>query len=145
MRTNLEPLEFCDICFQRGKPNLSETYKNTFTKTSPLHFSQQTKLDKLLLKLEITPRLVDRRWTCIMDSQKRKDFLDSLWGIGASVHTIDDHVKVLTRLYKPDIRKLGTAVQVELPNSDSWAEFNAKSRNWDDVKISKKMTSSLPK
>ena len=134
----MEPLEFCDICFQRGKPNLSETYKNTFTKTSPLHFSQQTKLEKLLFKLEITPRLVDRRWTCTMDSQKRKDFLDSLWGIGASVHTIDDHVNILTRLYKPDTRKLGTTVQVGLPSSDPWAEFNPKSRNWDDIKISKK-------
>jgi hypothetical protein len=73
-----------------------------------------------------------------MDSQKRKAFLDSLWGIGASVHTIEDHVKVLTRLYKPDTKILGAAIQVELPNSDSWAEFNAKSRNWDDVTISKK-------
>jgi len=134
----LEPLEFCDMCFHRGKTNLSETYKNTFTKTSPLHFSQQTKLDRLLNKLEITPRLVDRHWTCVMDSQKRKEFLDSLCGIGASVHTIDDHVKTLTKLYTPETRTLGSAIQVELPSLDSWAEFNPASRNWNDIQVSKK-------
>ena len=73
---NLEPLEFCDLCFQRGKTNLCETYKNTFTKISPLHFTQQTRLDKILNRLEIRPRLIDRRWTCVIDSSKRKEFLD---------------------------------------------------------------------
>ena len=134
----MDPLEFCDLCFQRGKPNLSETYKNTFTKTSSLHFSQQTRLEKLLNKLEITPRLVDRRWTCVMDSQKRKEFLDSLWGIGASVHTIDDHVKVLTRLYKPETRTLGSSIQIDLPRLDSWSEFNPTSRNWNEIHVNKK-------
>lgn len=134
----MEPLEFCDLCFQRGKPNFSETYKNTFTKTSSLQYSQQTRLEKLLNKLEVTPRLVDRRWTCVMDTQKRKEFLDSLWGIGASVHTIEDHVQIMTRLYKPERRNLGSSIQIELPNLDSWMEFNPKKRDWGEIRIDKK-------
>ena len=134
----MEPLEFCDLCFQRGKSNICETYKNTFTKISPLHFSVQAKLDKILNRLDVRPRLVDRRWTCIVDSQKRKDFLDSLWGINVTVHTLDDHVRILTKFYKPEIRKLGRLEQVELPRLESWEEFNPKSRNWDVLKVAKK-------
>ncbi|NHH97419.1 hypothetical protein DYY66_1895 [Candidatus Nitrosotalea sp. FS] len=86
----MEPLEFCDVCFQRGRPNLCETYKNTFTKIVPLQFSQKSRLDKILNRLEIRPRSVDKRWT------------------------LEDHVKVITRLYKPEVRKLGDREQVEL-------------------------------
>ena len=131
----MDPLEFCDLCFQKGKPILCETYKNTFTKISPLHFSHQTKLDRLLNRLDVRPRLIDRRWTCVLDSQKRREFLDSLWGINVTVHTLDDHVKVLTKLYRPEIRKLGDLHQVELPSRDSWEEFNPKSRTWDALKV----------
>jgi len=134
----LEPLEFCDLCFQRGKTNLCETYKNTFTKISPLHFSQQSRLDKILNRLEIRPRLIDRRWTCIVDSPKRKEFLDSLWGINVTVHTLDDHVKVLLKFYKPEIRRLGEPEQVVLPSLESWEEFNPKSRSWDIIKVNQK-------
>ena len=134
----MDPLEFCDLCFHRGKTNLCETYKNTFTKISPLHFSVQARLDKILNRLDIRPQLVDRRWTCIIDSQKRKDFLDSLWGINVTVHTLEDHVKVLTKFYKPEIRKLGALKQIELPSLESWEEFNPKSRNWDILKVVKK-------
>ena len=134
----MEPLEFCDLCFQRGKTNLCETYKNTFTKISSIHFSQQARLDKILNRLDVRPRLIDRRWTCIVDSQKRKEFLDSLWGINVTVHTLDDHVKVLTKFYKPEIRNLGTFEQVELPSLGSWEEFNPKSRNWDIIKVNEK-------
>ncbi|MGB9003852.1 MAG: hypothetical protein WCC52_08615, partial [Nitrosotalea sp.] len=77
-QNDANPLEFCDLCFQRGKPNLCETYKNTFTKINSIHFSQQTKLDGLLNKLQVTPRMVERRWTCKMDDSTRKEFLDSL-------------------------------------------------------------------
>src|SRR5438309_3170146 len=135
---NLESLEFCDLCFQQGKTNLCETYKNTFTKISPLHFSQQTRLDKILNRLEVRPRLIDRRWTCIIDSPKRKEFLDSLLRINVTVHTLDDHVKVLTKFYKPEIRNLGSFEQVELPSLESWEEFNPKLRNWNIVKVNQK-------
>ena len=128
------PLEFCDLCFQRGMPNLCETYKNTFTKISPIHFSQQAKLDRLLNALQVMPRMVNRRWTCTMDTT-RKEFLDSLWGIGVSVHTLDDHLKVLTRLYKPEIRRLAEPEIVDLPNQDSWEEFDPKTRAWSQVNV----------
>ncbi|HJT09980.1 MAG TPA: hypothetical protein VJ771_04280 [Candidatus Nitrosotalea sp.] len=133
----IDPLEFCDLCFQRGMPNLCETYKNTFTKISPIHFSQQAKLDRLLNTLQVMPRMVNRRWTCTVDTT-RKEFLDSLWGIGVSVHTLDDHLKVLTRLYKPEIRKLGDPENVDLPNQDSWEEFNPKTRAWNQVTVHNK-------
>jgi len=134
----LEPLEFCDICFQKGKPNLCETYKNTFTKINPLQFSQKSRLDKLLNRLEIRPRSVDKRWTLVVDSEKRKEFLDSLWGVNATVHTLEDHVKTITRLYKPDVRKLGEEKQVELPSPESWEKFDPKSRNWAPLKVETK-------
>ncbi|MFZ1077442.1 MAG: hypothetical protein WAN47_08465 [Nitrosotalea sp.] len=137
-QNDANPLEFCDLCFQRGKPNLCETYKNTFTKINSIHFSQQTKLDRILNKLQVTPRMVERRWTCTMDNSTRKEFLDSLWGIGVSVHTLDDHVKVLTRLYKPEIRKLGDPDNVKLATMDTWEEFDPKTRTWIQVKVSNK-------
>ena len=133
----LDPLEFCDMCFQRGKPNLCETYKGIFTKISSLHFSVQNKLDRILTKLEIQARRADGRWTCATDT-KRKEFLDSLWGIGVSVHTLEDHAKVLSRLYKPDVRELGAEALVELSVTESWEEFDPKSRNWVAIKVTKK-------
>lgn len=133
----MDPLEFCDMCFQRGKPNLCETYKGIFTKISSLHFSVQNKLDRILTKLEIQARRADGRWTCATDT-KRKEFLDSLWGIGVSVHTLEDHAKVLSRLYKPDVRALGVETPVELSVTESWEEFDPKSRNWIAIKVTKK-------
>jgi hypothetical protein len=109
-----------------------------FTKINSMHFSQQTKLDRILNKLQVMPRMVDRRWTCTMDISTRKEFLDSLWGIGVSVHTLDDHVKVLTRLYKPEIRKLGDPEHVKLSPMDTWEEFDPKTRTWIQVKGSNK-------
>ena len=134
----MEPLEFCDLCFQRGKTNLCETYKNTFTKISSLHFSQQSKLDKILNRLEMRPRLIDRRWTCVVDPSKRKEFLDSLWGLNVTMHTLDDHVKVLAKFYRPESRSLGSLEEFELPSIESWEEFNSKSRMWDIVKVKQK-------
>ncbi|MDE1728358.1 MAG: hypothetical protein KGH81_04155 [Thaumarchaeota archaeon] len=131
----MEPLEFCDACFQRGKPNLCETYKNTFTKINSLQFSQKTRLDRILTRLEIRPRSVDKRWTLIIPSEKRKEFLDSLWGINVTVHTLEDHVKVITQLYKPEVRKLGVREQIELPTPESWEEFDPKSRDWTPLKV----------
>ena len=136
-RKCLDPLEFCDVCFQKGKPNLCETYKGTFTKISSLHFSAQNKLDRILTKLDLQARRADGRWTCTTYT-KRKEFLDSLWGIGVSVHTLEDHAKVLSRLYKPDVRALGAEGQVELSTTESWEEFDPKSRNWIDIKVEKK-------
>ena len=134
----MDPLEFCDLCFQRGKTHLCETYKNTFTKISPLHFTQQTRLDKILNRLEVRPRLVERRWTCVIDSSKRSEFLDSLYGISVTMHTLDDHVNVLTKLYKPESRNLGAKEEFELPSPESWEEFNPKSRDWDMIKVNHK-------
>jgi len=134
----LEPLEFCDVCFQRGKPNLCETYKNTFTKIIALQFSQKSRLDKILNRLEIRPRSVDKRWTIVIDSEKRKEFLDSLWGVNVTIHTLEDHVKVITRLYKPEVRKLGDREQVELSSKESWEEFDPKSRDWAPLKVDTK-------
>ncbi len=131
----MEPLEFCDVCFQRGKPNLCETYKNTFTKIVSIQFSQKTRLDKILTRLEIRPRSVDKRWTLVVQSEKRKEFLDSLWGVNVTIHTLEDHVKVITRLYKPEVRKLGDREQVELPTPESWEEFDPKSRDWVPLKV----------
>ncbi|MDE1814068.1 MAG: hypothetical protein KGI05_05315 [Thaumarchaeota archaeon] len=131
----MEPLEFCDVCFQRGKPNLCETYKNTFTKINSLQFSQKTRLDRILTRLEIRPRSVDKRWTLIIPSEKRKEFLDSLWGVNVTVHTLEDHVKVITQLYKPEVRKLGDRRQIELPTPESWEEFDPKSRDWTPLKV----------
>lgn len=133
-----DPLEFCDLCFQRNRTVLCETYKNTFTKISSIHFSQQAKLDKLLNKLQVMPRMVDRRWTCTLGASDREGFLDSLWGIGISVHTLDDHAKVLTKLYKPETRPLGDACVINLPNMDSWDEFDPKTRAWSQLKVSNK-------
>ena len=134
----MEPLEFCDVCFQKGRPNLCETYKNTFTKIIPLQFSQKSRLDKILNRLEIRPRSVDKRWTIVVDSEKRKEFLDSLWGVNVTIHTLEDHVKVITRLYKPEVRKLGDRKQVELPSKESWEEFDPKSRDWVHLKVDTK-------
>ncbi|HVZ62864.1 MAG TPA: hypothetical protein VG896_04255 [Candidatus Nitrosotalea sp.] len=134
----MEPLEFCDVCFQKGKPNLCETYKNTFTKIISLQFSQKTRLDKILNRLEIRPRSVEKRWTLVVSSDKRKEFLDSLWGVGVTVHTLEDHVKVITRLYKPEIRKLGEKEQVELPTKESWEVFDPKSRDWIQLSVDTK-------
>ena len=134
----MEPLEFCDVCFQRGKPNLCETYKNTFTKIIALQFSQKSRLDKILNRLEIRPRSVDKRWTIVIDSEKRKEFLDSLWGVNVTIHTLEDHVKVITRLYKPEVRKLGDREQVELSSKESWEEFDPKSRDWAPLKVDTK-------
>ena len=134
----MEPLEFCDVCFQRGRPNLCETYKNTFTKIIPLQFSQKSRLDKILNRLEIRPRSVDKRWTIIVDSEKRQEFLDSLWGVNVTMHTLEDHVKVITRLYKPEVRKLGDREQVELPSKESWEEFDPKSRDWIPLQVDTK-------
>lgn len=131
----MEPLEFCDVCFQRGKPNLCETYKNTFTKINSLQFSQKTRLDRILTRLEIRPRSVDKRWTLIIPSEKRKEFLDSLWGVNVTVHTLEDHVKVIAQLYKPEVRKLGDREQIELPTPESWEEFDPKSRDWATLKV----------
>ncbi len=133
---NVDLLEFCDICFRQAKPNLCETYKGTFAKINSIHFSQQAKLDRIVNKLEVTPRMVDRRWTCTFDDPtKRKEFLDSLWGIGVSVHTLDDHAKILIRLYKPETRKPGASVSIDLPNSDTWEQFDPKTRQWNQVKV----------
>ena len=134
----MEPLEFCDVCFQRGRPNLCETYKNTFTKIIPLQFSQKSRLDKILNRLEIRPRSVDKRWTIVVDSEKRQEFLDSLWGVNVTIHTLEDHVKVITRLYKPEVRKLGDREQVELPSKESWEEFDPKSRDWIPLQVDTK-------
>ncbi len=133
-----DPLESCDLCFQKETPNLCETFKNTFTKTSSIHFSQQNKLDRLLNKIQVLPRMVNRRWTCTIDAASRKEFLDSLWGIGISVHTLDDHLKVLTRLYKPEIRKLGEPELIDLPSMDLWEEFEPKTRTWNQVIVTNK-------
>lgn len=134
----MEPLEFCDVCFQKGRPNLCETYKNEFTKIISLQFSQKSRLDKVLNRLEIRPRSVEKRWTLVMDSEKRKEFLDSLWGMAITVHTLEDHVKTITRLYKPEIRKLGEEKQVELPSPESWEVFDPKSRDWAPLKVETK-------
>jgi hypothetical protein len=144
-QNDANPLEFCDLCFQQVKPNLCETYKNTFTKISSIHFSQQNKLDRVLNKLQVTPRMVDRRWTCTMDTSTRKEFLDSLWGIGISVHTLDDHVKVLTRLYKPEMRKLGALDNIEISPMDTWEEFDPTTRTWIQVKVNTKNEKSTAK
>ncbi|MGB6463312.1 MAG: hypothetical protein WBF38_03695 [Nitrosotalea sp.] len=144
-QNDANPLEFCDLCFRQNKPNLCETYKNTFTKINSIHFSQQTRLDGILNKLQVMPRMVDRRWTCTMDISTRKEFLDSLWGIGVSVHTLDDHAKVLTRLYKPEIRKLGALDSIELSAMDTWEEFDPKTRTWIQVKVNNKNEKSTAK
>jgi hypothetical protein len=70
-----------------------------------------------------------------MDIQTRKEFLDSLWGIGITVHTLDDHLKVLARLYKPEIRHLAEPESIELPSMDLWEEFDTKTRAWNQVKV----------
>jgi hypothetical protein len=91
------------------------------------------------------PRMVDRRWTCTMDNSVRKEFLDSLWGIGVSVHTLDDHAKVLTRLYKPEMRKLGALDNIELSAMNTWEEFDPKTRAWTQIKINNKNEKSTAK
>ncbi len=129
-------LEFCDICFRQGKPNLCETYRGTFTKINSIHFSQQAKLDRIVNKLEVTPKMIDRRWACTFDDlSKRKEFVDSLWGIGVSVHTLDDHAKMLTKLYRPEVRKSGNPVTINLPNSDTWEQFDPKTRQWKELQV----------
>jgi len=135
----LEPLVYCDACFFKGTPNLCETYKGTFTKISSVHFSQQTKIDRILNKVNARPKLVNRRWTCILNRTDRKYFLDSLWGIGVTVHTLEDHVKVLKNLYKPEIRKLGKLSEIEIDLNESWQEFDPQQRVWKSVDVSSKM------
>lgn len=134
----MDPLEYCDACFFRGMPNLCETYKGTFTKISSIHFSQQNKIDRILNKLNVRPKLINRRWTCILDKSNRKDFLDSLWGVGVTVHTLEDHVKVLEKLYKPEIRQLGELAEIEITQNESWQEFDPPSRTWKALDISGK-------
>jgi hypothetical protein len=88
--------------------------------------------------LDIRPRSVDKRWTLIVQSEKRKEFLDSLWGVNVTIHTLEDHVRIITQLYKPSIRKLGAREQVELPAYESWEEFDSKSRDWTALKVDTK-------
>ena len=132
----MDPLEYCDACFFRGMPNLCETYKGTFTKISSIHFSQQNKIDRILNRLDVRPKLINRRWTCILDKSNRKDFLDSLWGVGVTVHTLEDHVKVLVRLYKPEMRRLGELSEIELTKFESWQEFDPQTRTWQALDVS---------
>ena len=134
----MDPLEYCDACFFRGMPNLCETYKGTFTKISSIHFSQQNKIDRILNRLNARPKLINRRWTCILDKSNRKDFLDSLWGVGVTVHTLEDHVKVLVKLYKPEIRRLGELSEIEITHNESWQEFDPQSRTWQALDVSGK-------
>jgi len=134
----LDPLEYCDACFFRGMPNLCETYKGTFTKISSIHFSQQNKIDRILNRLNARPKLINRRWTCILDKSNRKDFLDSLWGVGVTVHTLEDHVKILVKLYKPEIRRLGELSEIEITHNESWQEFDPQSRTWQALDVSGK-------
>jgi hypothetical protein len=126
------------VCFFKGTPHLCETYKGAFTKISSIHFSQQNKLDRILNGLNTRPKLVNRRWTCILDKQNRKYFLDSLWGIGVSVHTLEDHVKVLTKLYKHETRQLGELVEIILSPHESWEEFEPTKRVWKVLHVSGK-------
>lgn len=134
----MDPLEYCDACFFRGMPNLCETYKGTFTKISSIHFSQQNKIDRILNRLNARPKLINRRWTCILDKSNRKDFLDSLWGVGVTVHTLEDHVKILVKLYKPEIRRLGELSEIEITHNESWQEFDPQSRTWQALDVSGK-------
>jgi len=134
----LDPLEYCDACFFRGMPNLCETYKGTFTKISSIHFSQQNKIDRILNKINTRPKLINRRWTCILDKPNRKDFLDSLWGVGVTVHTLEDHVKVLVKLYKSEVRRLGELSEIEITHNESWQEFDPQTRTWQALDISGK-------
>jgi len=122
-------MEFCEACFQRQKTVLCETYKDTFAKITSIHFSQQAKLDRLLNRLGLLPRMVERRWTCSVGPETRKEFLDSLWGIGITVHTLEDHLKILSRLYRPDVRPLGEKLAVDLPAQGLWEEFDPKGRS----------------
>lgn len=134
----MDPVEYCDACFFRGIPNLCETYKGTFTKISSIHFSQQNKIDRILNNLNVRPKLINRRWTCILDKSNRKDFLGSLWGVGVTVHTLEDHVKVLVKLYKPEIRQRGELSEIEIVPNESWQEFDSQSRAWKEINISGK-------
>lgn len=134
----MDPIEYCDACFFRGTPNLCETYKGTFTKISSIHFSQQNKLDRILNGLNARPKLVNRRWTCILDKSNRKEFLDALWGLGITVHTLEDHVKILTKLYRPEVRKLGELSEIELSPHESWKEFDPQAHTWKPLEISGK-------
>ena len=134
----MDPLEYCDACFFRGMPNLCETYKGTFTKISSIHFSQQNKIDRILNRLNARPKLINRRWTCILDKSNRKDFLDSLWGVGVTVHALEDHVKVLAKLYKPEIRRLGELSEIELITHETWEEFDPQTRTWQALNVSGK-------
>lgn len=142
---SLDPIKYCDTCFKKNMPNLCEMYKNTFTKINSLHFSHQNRLDKLLTKLESMPRLVDRRWTCMIESSKREEFIQSLWGIGVSVHTIEDHVKTLMTLYKPEVRKLGPLKSIELTDNAAWEVFDPETRDFLPINITKKENKSIAK
>ena len=134
----MDPLVYCDACFFKGMPNLCETYKGTFTKIASVHFSQQNKIDRILNRLSTRPKLLNRRWTCILDKIHRKDFLDSLWGVGITVHTLEDHVKVLEKLYKPEVRKLGELSEIEIDPHESWKKFDPQKRIWQPVDVSGK-------
>ncbi len=134
----MDPIEYCDACFFRGMPNLCETYKGTFAKISSIHFTQQNKIDRILNGLNTRPKLVNRRWTCILDKLNRKDFLDSLWGVGVTVHTLEDHVKILSKLYKPEVRKLGELSEIKLFPHESWEEFDPHARVWKPLDVSGK-------
>ena len=134
----MDPIEYCDVCFFRGTPDLCETYKGIFTKVNSIHFSQQTKLDRILNGLNVRPKLVNRRWTCILDRSNRKNFLDSLWGVGITVHTLEDHVKILVKLYRHEVRKLGELAEIELTPHVSWKEFDPQTRTWKALDMSGK-------
>lgn len=134
----MDLIEYCNVCFFKGTPHLCETYKGTFTKISPIHFSQQKRLERMLNGMNVRPKLVERRWTCVLDKVQRSNFLTSLWGIGLTVHTLEDHVKVLTNLYRPEIQKLGKLVDIERPLYESWKVFDPKKRDWVDPEFSKK-------
>ncbi|HSB57582.1 MAG TPA: hypothetical protein VLD38_07230 [Nitrosopumilaceae archaeon] len=73
-----------------------------------------------------------------MDKSNRQEFLDSLWGLGITVHTLEDHVKILTKLYKPEVRKLGEPTEIELSPQESWQEFDPKSHTWKPLDVSGK-------
>ena len=105
-----------------------------------LHYNFHKNLGwtKFSIDLRFDQRSVEKRWTLVMDSEKRKEFLDSLWGMAITVHTLEDHVKTITRLYKPEVRKLGDEKQIELPSPETWEKFDPKSRDWAPLKVETK-------
>jgi hypothetical protein len=126
----LDPLASCEDCFSRGKPDLCEIFRNAFVQIKEIHPLKRQLLERVLARNSVPTGPVGSFWGFSVLSTQRKAVIQQVKDIGITVHTLEDHVEMLSSRYGPGIRKLGPPVFVNLPMAGRWLEFNPKKREW---------------